>query len=342
MATKPVDTPADNKLAAVPQPKNALATANFGYAPQTFEQAYKLAEMIARSGLAPADFKGNPDNTFIAMQMGAELGISPMAAIQNIAVINGRPTLWGDSLLAVVMNHPAYEFHEEFIEGDGDGRVAVFRIQRKSHKLHEVRFSVTDAKKAKLWDKPGPWQQYPERMLKMRARGWALRDKFADALRGMITREEAEDYPGGVTITAEPVIPEAERADHDACKKLLEASGQNQANVEMKLSQFRGRYDQLRKNLEANLIRPTNGGTHVVEATGGHVADAVADSSDRGVREVETRGKAQPEGEQDAAVDRGADASGANAGNGNVSEQPAGDAQGTASVKKPAQNGFGF
>ena len=31
-------------------------------------------------------------------------------------------------------------------------------------------------------------------MLKMRARGFALRDKFSDALKGLITVEEARDY----------------------------------------------------------------------------------------------------------------------------------------------------
>ena len=48
--------------------------------------------------------------------------------------------------------------------------------------------------KAGLWAKSGPWTQYPKRMMQMRARGFALRDKFADALGGLITVEEAQDY----------------------------------------------------------------------------------------------------------------------------------------------------
>jgi hypothetical protein len=59
----------------------------------------------------------------------------------------------------------------------------------------EATFSVADAKRAKLWGKSGPWTQYPKRMLAMRARGFAIRDAFPDAMRGMITAEEAQDYP---------------------------------------------------------------------------------------------------------------------------------------------------
>lgn len=66
-------------------------------------------------------------------------------------------------------------------------------------------FSVSDAKKAGLWNKQGPWQQYPKRMLQMRARAWALRDGCADMLRGFQVREEVEDYQ---PITARAVPTE--------------------------------------------------------------------------------------------------------------------------------------
>jgi hypothetical protein len=59
----------------------------------------------------------------------------------------------------------------------------------------ESRFSVEDAKRAGLWGKQGPWTAYPKRMLSMRARGFAIRDCFADVLKGLITAEEAQDYP---------------------------------------------------------------------------------------------------------------------------------------------------
>tara|TARA_R110002020_G_scaffold37892_1_gene114463 strand:- start:30 stop:494 length:465 start_codon:yes stop_codon:yes gene_type:complete len=53
------------------------------------------------------------------------------------------------------------------------------------------------AKKAKLWGKPGPWTQYPARMLQVRARAMALRDQFADVLSGIHIGEEVRDIPNG-------------------------------------------------------------------------------------------------------------------------------------------------
>ena len=48
-------------------------------------------------------------------------------------------------------------------------------------------------KATRLWGK-NVWKSYPDRMLQMRARGFALRDSFPDVLKGLITREEAQDY----------------------------------------------------------------------------------------------------------------------------------------------------
>jgi len=165
------------------------------FSPTTFAEAMTFSEYVANSDLAPKDFKGKPANVLIALQMGAELGLPPMAALQNIAVINGRPSLWGDSALAVVMNHPDYEWHKEYYEGAGKELTAVFEIKRRRQEVHVSRFTMADALLAGLTGKEGPWRTYPGRMLKMRARGYGLRDKFADALRGLQIAEEAQDMP---------------------------------------------------------------------------------------------------------------------------------------------------
>ena len=78
---------------------------------------------------------------------------------------------------------------------------AICEIKRKYQSWATFTFSIADAKRARLTNKPGPWQDYPSRMLKMRARGFALRDTFADMLGGLITTEEAKDYPVNITPT---------------------------------------------------------------------------------------------------------------------------------------------
>jgi hypothetical protein len=76
-----------------------------------------------------------------------------------------------------------------------EGDTAICVAKRRGRKPVTAKFSVDDAKRAGLWGKQGPWTQYPKRMLQMRARGFALRDAFPDVLKGLITSEEAMDFP---------------------------------------------------------------------------------------------------------------------------------------------------
>jgi hypothetical protein len=162
----------------------------------SFEDAFRFSKMVAASEFAPKDFRGKPESCMLAIQHGSEVGLSPMQSLQSIAVINGRPTIWGDAALALVQSSPVCEYVREFTEGEGEALVAVCEAKRRGYPQPTVvRFSMADAKRAGLAGKSGPWSQYPARMLTLRARGFALRNAFADALRGLITAEEAQDYP---------------------------------------------------------------------------------------------------------------------------------------------------
>lgn len=165
----------------------------FDLSPQTFEQALTFSKYLADSDLVPKDFKGKPANCLIAMQWGMELGLKPLQALQNLAVINGRPAIWGDAVIAIVRGSPLCEYVSE----SDDGNTATCRVKRRG-KPEQVRtFSMDDAKTAGLSGKTGPWTQYPKRMRQMRARAFALRDVFPDVLRGMPVAEELMDTPAG-------------------------------------------------------------------------------------------------------------------------------------------------
>jgi len=165
--------------------------------PRTFDDVWRMSDMIAQSDLAPKDYKGKPGNVMIAWQTGVELGItSPLQAIQNIAVINGRPTIWGDMMLAICRAAPAWSEadFQEWIEGEGAQMVANCTVRRRPNgNVAHYTFSMADAKDAGLLGKQGPWQQYPKRMLQMRARGFALRDTFTPELKGIRMAEEERD-----------------------------------------------------------------------------------------------------------------------------------------------------
>lgn len=168
--------------------------------PTSFQELTMFANMASKSAMVPNDYRGKPENIMLAVQMGSEVGLAPMQALQNIAVINGRPALWGDAQLALCRAHPAWVSIEEAMSGAGDARVARCVVTRNGEPPVVRTFSVEDAKRANLWAKSGPWQQYPERMLQMRARGFALRDAFPDALKGLISEHEARDIPAGAPV----------------------------------------------------------------------------------------------------------------------------------------------
>jgi hypothetical protein len=158
--------------------------------PTSLQEAMQYAEVIAKADNLPKGFRGKPADILVAVCHGAELGLSPYEAMNGIAVINGRPTLWGDAMLAVAQSHRDFE---DIIETfDVAAQKATCIVKRRGRSDTVQSFSAADAKTANLWGKGGTWSQYPQRMLQMRARSWALRDAFADALRGIQAREEVE------------------------------------------------------------------------------------------------------------------------------------------------------
>lgn len=162
---------------------------SFSLTPQSIEEAIRFADMLSKSNMVPKEYIGNPGNIIVAMQWGLEVGLQPMQAMQNIAVINGRPSMWGDSVLALVKGSPLCEYVIEEVSDAG----ATCTVKRAGEPEQSRSFTVADAKTAGLHGKQGPWTQYPKRMLQMRARSWALRDVFPDVLRGMAVLEEVRD-----------------------------------------------------------------------------------------------------------------------------------------------------
>lgn len=182
--------------------------------PQNYDEMLRMAHAVHASKLAPKDI-GSPEAVLVAMQHGMELGLSPMQAVQSVAVINGRPVIFGDAALAIVKGHPECEdVIETFERGDNDDALlAKCTVQRRGKAPVVRTFSVAQAKKASLWGKSGPWTQYPQRMLQCRARSWALRDAFPDALKGVGIAEEVRDIqPREPAAKVKIVLPELEDA----------------------------------------------------------------------------------------------------------------------------------
>lgn len=179
----------------------------FSLAPKNIDEALKFADYLANSDIVPKDFQRKPANILVAVQWGMELGLQPMQAMQSIAVINGRPSLWGDAVIALARSSPLCEYVYE----SDDGETATCRVKRVGEEEQVRTFSMADAQQAGLKGKQGPWAQYPKRMRQMRARSFALRDVFPDVLRGMPMAEEVQDIPTEpIRVVAQSNAPKIE------------------------------------------------------------------------------------------------------------------------------------
>ena len=176
--------------------KAAVLADNRGLKFDNLESMWRFCvAMVASRRLKDID---TPETALLILQAGLELGLSPVWSLQNVMAVNGRVAVWGDALLGLIQSHPDCEDVIETLSDDGTA--ATCEVHRRGRMPIKRTFTVDDARKAGLWDKPGPWKNYPKRMLQMRARSWACRDSFADALRGLGVVEELRDVTPEKTV----------------------------------------------------------------------------------------------------------------------------------------------
>ena len=206
---------------------NAKTIKKTGIIPQTLEEQWRMAKAFFRGGMIPKGIN-SVEAVFTAMQAGGEIGLSPFQAVQSIAVINGRPSLWGDAIPALVyasgnaeklIEEPIFDPEaKDYIEHP-DGKLIGYRctgMRYDNKKELSHAFTIADAKRAKLWGKvsrsgaPSPWVLYPQRMLQMRARSWVCRDVWPDVLKGIAVAEEQMDAKE-IIATLEGVIKSGQK-----------------------------------------------------------------------------------------------------------------------------------
>jgi len=191
-------------------PATRLETGSFvaPIVPRNVQEVAMVADAVIRAKLAPECYTKEsgrelPDaeaksRIMIGIMKGAEVGFPPITALSTIAIINGRPTIWGDGAVALCQRDGELADQETIWEGADMARVCTVRMWRRGQAKHyEGKFSMRDAERAKLINNPKrpTWMLYPDRMLFSRARAYAIRDGFADKLCGLHIREEIEDLP---------------------------------------------------------------------------------------------------------------------------------------------------
>jgi hypothetical protein len=208
MASEPItEEQQEERPRGVPALMGQIATVeDRGYiVPQTIAEAYEFSRLAVH--MAPDSYKGDIKQVTLAVMASMEAGLPPLYGLRNIAIINGRPTMYGDALLALVQSkglvadYQVREIGEAFDKADPinkwpDSHGFEVMIWRKGQvSPYRGRYTVADAKRGGMWlnTRKQPWINSPDRMLEIRARSFPLRDGFADALGGLAVREEAED-----------------------------------------------------------------------------------------------------------------------------------------------------
>lgn len=181
---------------------------------ESLDSALAYAEGIVATKVLPKHYydqngnakEGSAQSALLVIQMGNEVGMSTLQAIQQIVPVNNTLSIKGDGAKALIMGSKLCSswVEEEIGEGDKFG-YRITAVRKDTNEKKTVSFTIEDAKRAGLWIsleaatkneklKYGPWYKYPKRMLRYRALGFIARDLFSDVLQGMVTLEEAEDY----------------------------------------------------------------------------------------------------------------------------------------------------
>jgi hypothetical protein len=196
--------------------------------------ANQLAKPLCQTDFVPASFRGKEHDATAAILMGAEVGLSPLQALQGIFVISGRPAMYARTMLAITLAAG----HEVYVEESTDSRAIVCGRRKGSQHLERVVITIDQARKAG-WTKNSKYNSEPAAMLLARGQSQVCRRIAPDALAGVAySAEEAEDEnPPTVTVTARadtpkrtarratpPPTPEPELDEHPDVRNAREGS----------------------------------------------------------------------------------------------------------------------
>jgi hypothetical protein len=198
--------------------KNVIAMGEYGLVPKSFDDLWRIGTCIVRAGMCSPD---EPiEAQVLKLQMGFELGMTITQSIQNIYVVNHRPSLWGDAIPGLVESSGKQEYFKTERLGKRNSDSSFpddygykYTTKRVGKDEYSYSFTVSDAKKATLWNKtsktgtPSTWVLYPDRMLLNRARTFCLRDVYPDVLKGLSTVEEMKDVVDAEFAVLETEVP---------------------------------------------------------------------------------------------------------------------------------------
>jgi len=161
---------------------------------RAFEVAVRMANALSKSTIVPKEYQNNPSNVLIAIEVAGRLKTSPLMIMQNLFVINGRPS-WSSNFLSAMVNGSG-KFktniqHEMVNESKPDMKCRAYVKDNNGNTLYGPWITMDMAKKEGWIDKSGSkWKTMPEVMIRYRAASFFSRLHCSDLTMGFYTKEE--------------------------------------------------------------------------------------------------------------------------------------------------------
>lgn len=176
------------------------------------ERLMDMASMLSKSTIIPANYMNRPENCYIALDMASRMGMSPLVVMQNLYVIQGKPSFSGGAIASMIRSNPQFKNVElNYVGEEGkDTWGAYVTAERTSNGkiLKGGTVTIATAKKEGWYQKSGSkWQTMPEIMLGYRAYAWFGRIYAPELMMGMQSVEEVQDINGYTVEKEKPVNP---------------------------------------------------------------------------------------------------------------------------------------
>lgn len=178
--------------------------------PRSLPEVETLAETLAKSTLLPDALKGKAPDIVVSILAGAELGLSPMAAIRGVHVVQGKPLLSADTMVGLVLASGLCEYFMCVEESDAS---VTYETKRKNApKAQRCTWSLDDSKRAAIHTKDNH-RLFPRQMMKARCKAILARDAYPDVLAGVYDTSEVDQ---AVPLPTLDTAAKADRAQRQA------------------------------------------------------------------------------------------------------------------------------
>lgn len=162
----------------------------------TFQLAYQMAKGLSESTLVPIQFQKNTANCLIALEQSNRLGISPMAVMQNLYIVQGKPSFSSSFIIGLINSSGKYDMELQYDEEEKDGKpyACTCWTELNGRRVSGIKITMDMADKEGWTKKNGSkWLTIPQVMLRYRAASFFARMNCPELSIGLYSKEELDD-----------------------------------------------------------------------------------------------------------------------------------------------------